>query len=176
MPIQGSGRQGLIAITLALACCARSAPVDVAMVSAHESATRFDFVPQYVDVRHARDGWQRIPLATSASKMELIEYGQRVRLATSNLPKGQYSAVRLGVLVASPTDEQLTPISVEDRQVRRTRTLSGLQLEQHEITLVQPFCVNRRGAANQLVLQVFRAAPANPGEAPALTIAEAPRC
>lgn len=168
---------------LLIAGCARSGPVDIAMVSAHEEPVRFAFVPQYVDLRHTELGWQRVPLATSAARMELLEYGHEVHLATSHLPSGGYTAIRVAYLVPGepgPVAEATLgrkELADDGSQVRRTcRTLGDVTLQQHEVTLRRSFCVSPGGEDQQLTLQVLRAHSQRPEDGLSLSISRTPRC
>lgn len=174
--------RGIVALfcawALFVAGCAKDAPVEVAMVSAHDQPTRFAFVPRSLDLRHAEDGWQRIPLATTAQDLELLEYGHRIELATVNIPRGEYTALRFSYLVpAAEPERRVRPASTRGdapRRVVRTGRVGG-DFQERQVLIQRPFCVDRRGD-DRIVLQVRRAHPAYPEEGPTISVIRLPSC
>jgi len=172
------GIAALLATCLFAVGCAKEAPVEVAMVSAHDQPTEFSFVPRTLDVRHDEDGWMRIPLTATAQDLELLEYGHRIELATTNLPRGDYTALRFTFLVPAPEPERrITPASsspdAPPRVVRTSR--GGGDFLERQVLIQRPFCIDRRGE-DRIVLQVHRAHPARPEEGPTVSVIRLPRC
>lgn len=172
------GIVALFASALLATGCAKDVPVEVAMVSAHDRPTDFAFVPRTLDVRHAEDGWLRVPLTATAQDLELLEYGHRIELATTNLPRGDYTGLRVTYLVPVPEPERtVRPASRSadsPRRVVRTSDI-GRGFRERQVTIQRPFCIDRSGD-DRILLQVQRSHPAYPEEGPTISVIQLPRC
>lgn len=172
--------RGIVAFfsgALLAAGCAKEVPVEVAMVSAHDRPTDFAFVPRHLDVRHVEQGWLRVPLTATAQDLELLEYGHRIELATTNLPRGDYTGLRITYLIpAAEPERTVRPTRGGDTPRRVVRTAHvGPDVRERQITIQRPFCVDRSGN-DRILLQVQRSHPAYPEEGPTLSVIELPRC
>ncbi len=84
-----------IAISLIVGCGAKTAPVNFSMMSAQGVDADVDFAVNSVEVKHAEDGWIMIEMPAEAGKIGAMEAGTAITLASSELPKGSYTMVRV---------------------------------------------------------------------------------
>lgn len=128
---------------LAAAGCARVASVDIAMSGRSELA----LVPREVELQHERDGWIRVDLAPRTTS------GGETELATVEIPKGRYEAIRL-----------VYDVSPGDREVRESRPVGGAAVpksEREEATFWEPFCIRSR--EDEILLRLVPHDPASSG-------------
>lgn len=144
-------RVGAAGAVLAATGCARVASVDIAMTGRSELAV----VPREVELQHEKEGWIRVDLAPRSTSPGQTE------LATADLPKGRYEAIRL-----------VYDVSPGDREVRESRGAGGVyaerpggaavpKAEREEATLWQPFCI--RSGDDEIVLRLVPHDPASSG-------------
>lgn len=84
-----------VAAGLISGCAAKTAPVNFSMVSAEGVEAGVDIAVNSVEVKHEEDGWIMVDMAADAGKVGGLEAGNAVTLASSELPKGRYTMVRV---------------------------------------------------------------------------------
>ncbi len=87
----------LLAIVAGLisGCAAKTAPVNFSMVSAAGVDADVDIAVSSIEVKHEEDGWITVDLPAEAGKVGGLDAGSSVTLASSELPKGRYTMVRV---------------------------------------------------------------------------------
>lgn len=145
-------RRGCAAgVVLVAAGCARVASVDIAMTGRSELAV----VPRQVELQHEREGWIRVDLAPRSSPSGETE------LATAELPKGRYEAIRL-VYDVSPGDREVTESrSAGGVYAERPGVAAVPTSEREEATWWRPFCI--RSGDDEIVLRLVPHDPASSG-------------
>lgn len=159
-------RVSTVLMTLALVgCAAKTGPVAVAMKA---DATGFE--PTSIELQHAEDGWVSVAMTATAERMEKLGGGMKARLANEELPKGEYTAVRVGyvrTITMAPTPKPDATIEREtdaepDAKMERgtkpeaeaegdaktmTRTPAEPKTERQEgaVTTNANFCVGKKG-------------------------------
>jgi len=127
-------------------------------------------VPQYVELHHQDDGWLRVPADAGEPKMAKLASGEHVDLVLAKVPRGVYTAVRIGVVTSAPENTRRTVTRYSGEPVGATEEGSGLV---HDATVVQQrFCVNDKNE-DDLRLTVRQSGP---DRFPTFQIEEAPSC
>lgn len=132
---------GTVLMTVLLSAgCAKRGELPIHLAAAAPNPT-FEAVPQYVELLHENEGWLRVPVDAGEPKMMNLEAGLSVDLAVANLPKGTYTAVRVGTLVVAPEDSQRTT-TTEDGETGPVKEGPGFVHAKSRIEA--EFCLDER--------------------------------
>lgn len=72
--------------------CSKVATVPVNLSAAQGSATTA--IAQQIELKHEEDGWVKVPAKMGDAKVEKFTSGKSIAIATAEIPKGRYTAVK----------------------------------------------------------------------------------
>lgn len=134
--------------------CAREVAVDIAMTG----ESPLSIAMEYVELQHEDEGWIRVDLAPAVRRGS-----EPVVLATAQLPRGRYDALRV-VYRATPSGRQVNEPRSGGLSAARPGLDDGPDAARRgaeEATLWRPFCVT--SADDQIVLRLLPVDPVSGG-------------
>lgn len=156
----------LVVSALATAACSARSQVPLELTTTAASL-ELEALPEYVELLHDDYGWVRID-TTTAKGSATLERTEPARLELNDVPRGRYSAIRLGAVVQ--TVGGYTPRVSSSNGVAVNPGLSGAGTLPDPGLIETVFCVTDK-VEEEIVVEVESANPS-----PTFRLVGAPEC
>ncbi|MEO0603170.1 MAG: hypothetical protein AAF211_17155 [Myxococcota bacterium] len=156
----------LVVSALALAACSARSQLPLELTTASASL-ELEALPEYVELLHDDYGWVRVDATTTDGSATLAR-AEPARLELNDVPRGSYSAIRLGTVVQ--TVGGYTPRVASSNGVAANPGLSGTGTLPEPGLIETAFCVKDK-VEDRIVVEVQPASPS-----PTFELVGAPQC